>query len=343
MYMMLNKYSAWAMIVIAAALAGCSIAPIGAVVSTPTAAVNTATATNKPEQNTSLQPLTSTADQSPVLSAPTEVVKAFTPTPTNKQQNTPAIPDSIHAKLTSDLLYISDGKLMRWDQMTGFTGMLVDNIVDFSTHHGKRVALLRTRNITANGVELYDLAYLDFETMQVITLLESIPKPPIFALSPDEGRIAYSTNGTELTIHSVELDSSNKDVELGTCQPGESGLCDEITWSQDSLSVLWADSRGVWVSSIKDLTQRKVHPNSVSIQDPVGDEIDVKVTFRDFIWSPQGRYALAEVIPDDSDVRWRCILDTRRLRLVEVPESYKTEGHQTNAIWSQDGSLLVVN
>jgi len=232
---------------------------------------------------------------------------------------------------------------MRWDQMTGFTGMLVNNVVDFSTYQGNRVALLRTRNITANGVELFDLAYLDFETMQVVTLLESIPKPPIFALSPDERWIAYSTNGAELTIHALELQSSNKIVKLGTCQPGKSDLCDEITWSHDSLSVLWADSRGVWVSSIKDLTQQKVHPNTVSVQDPVGDAIEIGVTFHEFIWSPQGRYALAEVVPNDSDVRWRCILDTRRLRLVEVPESYKTEGHQANAIWLQDGSLLVVN
>ena len=87
----------------------------------------------------------------------------------------------------------------------------------------------------------------------------------------------------------------------------------------------------------------QVHANKLIVHDPLGQSMEIEVEFGEFQWSPSGRYVLAEILPEGGRVGWRCILDTRLSRQVEVPNSYNNSKAKTNAIWLSDGSLLAVH
>ena len=71
---------------------------------------------------------------------------------------------------------------MRWDHVTDYSSLLASRVEEFAvSESGKKVALLKTTNITANGVELFVLAILDFDTKQITNLIENTPR--LFAIS----------------------------------------------------------------------------------------------------------------------------------------------------------------
>ena len=62
------------------------------------------------------------------------------PLPTSTPPRPDPPPDMIY---TSDLLYISEGQLMRWDHMTGYSGMLVDKVDNYAaSSSGRRVSAI---------------------------------------------------------------------------------------------------------------------------------------------------------------------------------------------------------
>jgi dipeptidyl aminopeptidase/acylaminoacyl peptidase len=207
---------------------------------------------------------------------------------------------------------------------------------------GQRVALLRTHDITANGVALFDLAVLDFESMQVRTLLEKTPRLAHLTISPDDGWIAYISLEEGNQIYALNIQSPEQRRVLGACHQGETTLCSEIHWSPDGKMLLWSDARGIWISSSDHNLPSLAHPNRVQVVDPGGKQIEIEVRFQNLRWSPDGRYVLVETLPQGSEVRWQAIVDTRRERLVRVPESFESQQLSSPVIWMQDGSLLAI-
>ncbi len=80
-------------------------------------------------------------------------------------------------------------------------------------------------------------------------------------------------------------------------------------------------------------------PANVKINDPKGNAAEVTLTYSPYRWSPQGRFLLTQVQPQDSSIHWVGIVDTRTNRLGMIPGSY---GASIDCIaWTWDGSLLV--
>jgi hypothetical protein len=286
-------------------------------------------------------------DSSASLSAP-----ADTPDPENDPEpgelpdlpNASTPPASPDLKSTSDLLYITDQRLMRWDHMTGYTVALVDNVVQFkASASGKRVALLRTRGIAANGVALYDLAIFDFYTMQVHTLIENIPRLEHLSISPDDRWIIYSSPDEGNRLYALNVEAPEQQLALGECHIEAGTRCTQVSWAPNSQTILWSDVQGLWLSGLDQTTPRLIQPDRVQITDPQAKSIEIEVRYQNMVWSPDGRYVLTEVLPQDSEISWYAIADTRRERLVQVHDSYKNQGSNAAMIWLQDGSLLMIH
>jgi hypothetical protein len=246
-----------------------------------------------------------------------------------------------HPEQTSDLLFIAGGDLMRWDYVTGFSGSLVTNVAEFSASaNGKRVAVLRTKQVAANGIELFDLSLLDFDTMQVSTLLEETPRLDHLAISPDGAYISYTIDQKSGLIYALPTDDPSRPIELGKCHFDKGTACQDFSWSPDSEQFLWSDAQGVWVSTPGWTAPNLVHSGKLEVSDPQGKISVIDVQLLALKWSPVGRYVLATVTPTASGVNWHAILDTLTGRLVEVPDSFETQVASANASWSPSGDLL---
>lgn len=317
-------------------------------ISTPTSEPTTTKQSLSPAQSTDYPlPLPKGSSPSPSATVPPQRSSQTTSQPTHFPSVVSPLPSGTHLPhpdQTSDLLFISEGKLKRWDYVTGFTGILVDNVAEFSVSaSGKKLALLRPWKITANGVELFDLDLLDFESKQIITLLEKTSRPFKTTPSPDGGWIAYITSEGESKVRAIRSDASSPPIELGLCRRLTVAHCGDVAWSPDSRSILWSDSQGVWISYLEEASTQLVHSRKVEVDDPGGKKNEIQVDFNSLSWSPSGRYVLTEILPFDSGVSWHAVLDTRTGRLVEVPDSFEYHGPIASVSWLQDGNLLVAH
>ena len=280
---------------------------------------------------------TSTGMGHPTISLSPTVHASKTSTPPS-----PVLPTTQSPEMTSDLLYLTDGKLMRWDHVTDYSNLLASGVEEFAvSESGKKVALLKTTNITANGVELFTLAILDFDTKQITNLIENTPRLYAVSISADGKWIAYTTDLSNGTIFVINTDDGEQKFEAGTCTHEDDGSCNKLAWSPDGGNLLWTDDRGIWKFNVELGSSHLLHPNVVRVTDPKGGEGEISVQFGSLAWSPKGRYVLLEVIPSDSGVRWQGILDTKNGRFAQVPNSSDYSTLDACACWSKDGSLMV--
>ena len=264
-----------------------------------------------------------------------------------------ATPTPTHTRLpfqTSDLLYLatsSIGKsaLMRWDSFTGYSGLLADNVELFqASADGKKILLLRPHDISANGQALYDLALLNYETLQTAPLLEQIPYPYWLAISPDGNWFAYQERAEGGMIYARSSDTPSQSVELGECNSGNSDLlCSQIAWSPDSRQVVWSDSNGLWISSPLQPEAQLIHKPVVDVSDPKGNITEVPVTLHNITWSPVGRFIKVQVMPSLEGVRWQSVIDTRLGRLKDIPESSEYTALSVSVHWTKAGGLVVAH
>ncbi|MBN2549135.1 MAG: PD40 domain-containing protein [Anaerolineales bacterium] len=282
-------------------------------------------------------PTTKAESQLPIqnLSTPTPEIQ---PTPTPRHQ------------MVSDLLFLSNERLMRWDHTTGYLGMLVEGVKSYSASaSGREIALLRTREITANGIELFDLDLLDFKTMQLIRLEEKLPRLYSMTISPDGNWIAYILQEESFQIQTARIEQTGSSptlslpLTIGDCQPQAEGQCIQLAWSPDSRSLLWNDSRGIWLGTIDKNLSHLVLPAQIEVLDPKGQASMVNVTFGSLSWSPVGRFALTRIIPSAAGVRWQALVDTRAGRLKEIPETHEFSGTAVHVSWGSSGDLWVAH
>jgi Tol biopolymer transport system component len=244
---------------------------------------------------------------------------------------------------TSDLLYISNESLKRWDHLTSFTSTLAENVVAFSVSgDGQKVALLRPRKISANGVELYDLEMLDFATKQVVSLLEQIPRLQNMVISSDGGEIAYTIQDDK-HIYTLKTNSAVQPLERGDCSRPTLESCKYLSWSSDNRALAWVKDDGIWVSDKNAGAPRLAHNDKVIVTDPKGQQIEMPVQFSDLSWSPNGRFILIRSSPNASDVYWWTLLDALTGRMVQVPNTYSASGRTSSTSWSIDGKVLVAS
>ncbi len=303
------------------------------------------------ESSPTLKEATDTAfdDKQPVETATsTSLPPTRTKTPTNPSSTaSPSLPTSTitpqpYINQTSDLLYLSDGKLYRWDHITGYSVLLAENVEAYSVDaSGEKISLLRSRNVVANGVQLFDLDVLNFKSMQIYSVIEQSPRMDAISISPDGEWIAYRQDSDE--IYLVSSEKSGHSVALGDCRPSLSIHCTQLSWSHDSRSLLWYASEGVWLSDVELRNPQLVQPDQVNILDPEGTINEMQVIFDGLTWSPNDRYALTHIIPSTEGVHWWAVIDTGRGRIVSVPGSSEYASRNIGITWTSDGDLLVLH
>lgn len=298
----------------------------------------TASFTSTPAHST---PLPTYIIRQPVRSTPESLSALPTTSPTPTKEPTEAAPTpTLDPLFSSDLLYISEEKLMRWDYVTNYTVPLIDKVIDYSLQpDGKQIALLRTRNIAANGIEIHDLDLFDLSTMKITRLVSEIPRVALLTLSPDENWLAYWDSDGEGGVFAVSIDHPDQRIELGTCQSGKTQDCSSLLWAPDSLSLLWSDTRGLWLASLLQHRSRLIHPNTVRIADPEGNQAPITVAFSPEAWSPNGRFILTRLATASGN-NWYAILDVKQGRLVEMPGAFEQDPQILSVEWLDNGKIL---
>lgn len=337
------------LLVIAAWLiAACSLtAPVGGLQGTnPAVVTETPTFTAPAARSTAELPLDAVRLAEKIIPTEPGITKkpslAGTPAPTLTQPAPLTAAVQNHPQgMSSDLLLISLGKLIRWDPQTHYGITLAENVSEFSIgQSGKSVALLRRKGVTANGAELFDLDLLDFETKQIQKILQAKPGIARISFSPDGSWLAYHTQESGGRVFVLQPHTPEKIIQLGACvyAPAIPDSC-RLIWSPDSKEILWADESGLWLASPAKGYSAILNPGLVEISDPNRKKTQIQANFSSLHWSPQGRFVLLHVTPVKSKVSWDSVLDTRTGRMAQILESYETEANEANLSWLDDGRL----
>jgi hypothetical protein len=277
--------------------------------------------------------------KSPEVTTPTPAKATTAPTATQ------ASPLAQPPYVSSDLLFLSEHRLGRWNDVSGELSLMAANVTSFaSSDNGHKVALLRSRGLATRDTNLFNLDVMDLQTNNTRTILQDTPHISLLALSPDGQWIAYTSQEQGGSIYLLETNNSASPVKLGTCsQPDHTLDCDNgPIWSPDSRSLAWSDEQGVWMYTFDSHQTALAIPGKLDVSDPKGEVSHIQVAFSQMVWSPQGRYLKAKISPSGSDVHWQAILDTRTGRVAEVPETY-TQDHTSSVLtWLPDGRLCQV-
>ncbi len=247
---------------------------------------------------------------------------------------------------SSDLLFLSERRLGRWNDVSDGLSLIAANVVSFaSSDNGHQVALLRSHGIANQNGNLFDLDVIDLQTNRTRTILQDTQQIFLMSISPDGQWIAYTTQELGGSIFLLSTGNSASPIKLGNCsQPDHTLNCDNgPLWSLDSRSLAWSDEQGVWVYSMENDQTELAVPGKLEVSDPKGELSRVQVSFSKMSWSPQGRYLKAEISPNGSDVHWQAVLDTRTGRVGQVPDTYTQARTSSELTWLQDGSLCLIH
>jgi hypothetical protein len=276
---------------------------------------------------------------------PIELNPLYTPVPSATLTATPTLtPQAVH--WSSDLLFLSGDRLMRWDPVTYSVTTLVEQVMAYTVSaNGKKAVVMQPLKITANSNELFNLSVIDLTTNQISLLVKRTSLLDGISISPDGRWVAYlfpHINPTEtLTIYITASNGTTLPMAAGACEPETPLICQTTTWSQDSQSVLWSDQRGIWLVDVNSSNPIQVISNRVTVVDPKGQISEMVVYYHGIQWRPGGRYLLATVTPSSSNTHWQAIIDTRTTRISEIPDTFNSTDHAVSAQWLWDGSLVV--
>lgn len=331
------------------------------------AAQNVVEATPPPSPTPILHTITPTVTPSPTQTATPTITAvsalqalAATPVADDQRSGTPALsPDSIAEppakfmeftrtpgpRFESDVLFLAGDKLERWRPDTKQVIVLANDVVEFAANESNvKIGLLQSNNITANGTQLFSLSVFNYRNKSMVPLLEETSRMYNLKLSPDGQWLSYATLEDQGMLRIISTDGSNRTQQIGQCTQLQRRACGaNVAWSPDSRMVLYSDDLGLWRGEVGREDPMQLFPNALEIKDPRGDENPVEVIFEDLDWSPAGRYAMAWVQVRNSGVRWKAVIDTRVVRLAELPGTYELLSRNTNAIWTSDGSLFMVH
>lgn len=282
------------------------------------------------------------SQQAPLqATAPTADAPATTPLATATRSRLPGP--------VSDLLYLSQGHLMRWDPLTRHAISLAQNLTAFAASaDGQVLVLLRPQKVTANGIKRYNLDALNLQNQQtfLLTVLASLPEEIL--VSPDGSQVAFTQRqaaGKSIILLPIEPDGQPQ--KLGDCQGQPTADCASLAWSPSGRELLWSDGLGLWQATTQPgaatLTATLVHPAKVQLKDPGGNPLEIEARFTDLQFAPTERFVLMTVTPVDSQVGWQAVFDRRSGQLAQAPDTFTARQAQAGAIWQSNGNLLVVH
>jgi hypothetical protein len=253
----------------------------------------------------------------------------------------------------SDLLYLSQGNLFRWDPLTRHAITLAQNVTAFAVSaDGQVIVLLRPHKITSNGAQRFDLDALQLQSQQISTLTVIASQPGKILVSPDGSQVAFTqqqAGGSAIILLPIEPQSQPR--KLGVCQMKTTAECTSIAWSPNSHELIWSDELGLWQAvttamNIADdgpIEATLVHPDTVQVDDPKGNPLEIKARFSELQFAPTERFILLTVTPVASQVGWQAVFDRRSGQLAQATDTFATSEALVEAIWQSNGDLLVAH
>ena len=274
-------------------------------------------------------PKSNLRNQTPIVE-----ITGITPTPTR----------TVLPEMTSDLLFLSGEDLVRWDPIKNIVVPLAANVIDYAySADGRRIAMLRYSRITANGIALLNLDILDMHSKQITSISKGIASLSHISISPDGRWIAYQLEDDPKTILGVSIQEPETLIELGSCTQPDNSPCKPLAWAPDGFSLLWEDSQGLWLSKPERPQPVLVAPRLMEVLDPKGQQAQIRVSFKGFNWSPEGRFGITQ-ISTQAGVCWYAVLDTRAGNWLEIPETFENVGPASAAVgWLRDGKIVTIN
>lgn len=236
--------------------------------------------------------------------------------------------------------------MLRWNPLSGQSELLATGVSEYiPAAGGGSLVYLKPLPMTANGLQRYDLALLDLNTLQVSSLLTQTAALHNPALSPDGRWLAYSLEVENNPIYLLEVrpDHPADPVRLSDCLPASPQQCIHLAWTPDSQSLAWSDRSGVWISGLGPGSARLRHEPVAAMIDPAGEITQLPVQFSAPEWSPAGRFILMQVHPEGSTVSWYAVLDSHTAQLVEISASYCSQPGDGSVVWLPDSRLLVTH
>jgi hypothetical protein len=329
---------------------GCSRSQAAALISTPLSPISV----QKTKPEFSASPIAGLENQVATLQSgnAANILEAqATATPENFSATTPSptVEPNRQVSPVSDLLYISQDHLMRWDPLTGHAFSLAQNVMDFdASEDGQVIVLLRPQKIAANGVRQFELDALQLNNQQIFNLIDNASQIQQITVSPDGSYVAYTQEQPEgVTIFISPVAPDNQPHILGKCQPEPTAECASLAWSPDSRDLLWSDALGLWQASassgVKSIEAQHIHPNNIQIKDPKGQNLEIKARFTDLQFAPTERFVLMKVAPLGSQVGWQAVFDRRSGLLAQAADTYVTSEVEAQVKWKADGNLLVAH
>lgn len=271
--------------------------------------------------------------------------------PTSRQPASPAATPTLPAGLylshsipVSDMVFLSNDSLMRWDRRSNQTRLLAENVADFVLSANSQVSLLlKPLHITVNGLQAFDLDLLHLETDRVITLLAETPRPQQLALSASGAVGAYSIRTERTLVYLHDTASGEPPKIVGACEdaPGES--CLSLAISPDGRTLAWSDGRGIWIFDPSNRKTRLVHDPHVEITDPEGQVSLYAANFHNLRWSADGRFLLLRTTPLESAVGWESVVDIRTGEMAHIPDSFTLGAEEARTEWFAAAQVVVIH
>jgi hypothetical protein len=263
---------------------------------------------------------------------------------------------------SNDLLFVSQGSIIRWNSEsqeietwvssestsnlsgpTTTSGNYPGKILSYSQDEQvNKIAMLRSKGITANGVELFNLDLYDVNSGEAWTIVDNTTRISRMTISPDGEWIAYKKEEYPSQIVLSPVYEGDSDVEINISGDG-SRILDDFEWSPDSRFLAWIDAGGIWLSDPQEFQPRLAVPSTIGVTYYGGEQSEILVEYESLDWSPQGRYLLTNVRPRLSEVSWMGIADTDRGQVSEIPGSFSPGDLIRNVEWTSEGDLVVIN
>lgn len=262
--------------------------------------------------------------------------------------------------LPFEFLVVSNAQLQRWNSLTGALeeifiaapvisgtapvapGASQSSVLAVSQDRLHRnLAVLRSKGVAANGIELDDIFLYNYQTQQSRVLLPEIAAGRYTLLSPDGRSLVFIYGSEPVEIALQPLHGSEPAVAVGQCRQENVGQCSQAAWSTDSRYLAWSGSDGVWVYDSVLQASHQVVSDTLEIIAPNGSQSFIEVEYESLAWSPTQRYLSAWVSGRAASFRWPVIIDTRLKKVLNVPPGEGSGLDRTEIIWMQSGDLFV--
>lgn len=256
---------------------------------------------------------------------------------------------------TASLLFVRDNNLQQWIPQTGEVKTLAENARLYAAPQSREVIVLKQEFITD---EEYTLVVFHIPTGSEVEL-STTPSEPTFGplnttISPNGRWLAYVTEESrdlaaitirELSVEGQQLTVSEPVLTV-TLEKGWNWPHDQLMWPKEN-EISWSDESGIWVA---DLNSTPIEPiitiapstNTFLFASPNPANWDdepspVLTKFIPYLWSPDGRYLVAqEYFYEYGELR---VIERGTNRLAEVPES-AIGPVSDEAIWLDETTLI---